>query len=50
MLRKQLATIGGRRAFSSSAPARRIVGTNPIKAQEVNVRVAVLRCSNQMFT
>jgi hypothetical protein len=42
MLRKQLASLGGRRAFSSSAPARRVVATGPVKAQQVNVRAGLL--------
>ncbi|EKM55936.1 uncharacterized protein PHACADRAFT_256884 [Phanerochaete carnosa HHB-10118-sp] len=37
MLRKQLrkAVVGAQRSFSSSAPARKVVATNPVKAQEV---------------
>lgn len=42
MLRKQLTSLGGRRAFSSSAPARRVVATGPVKAQEVDVRYCVV--------
>ncbi|GJE98107.1 succinate dehydrogenase [Phanerochaete sordida] len=38
MLRKQLRKVasGAQRSFSSSAPARRVVATNPVKAQEVH--------------
>ena len=42
MLRKTLAKglrSSAARSFSSSAPARRVVATNPVKAQEVQVRV-----------
>jgi hypothetical protein len=40
MLRKSLGRSLGQpsRGFHSTAAARRIVGTNPVKAQEVNVR------------
>ena len=41
MLRKTLAKglrTSATRSFHSSAPARRVVATNPVKAQEVQVR------------
>lgn len=40
MLRKQLkkALNGASRSFSTTAPARKVVATNPVKAQEVPVR------------
>lgn len=41
MFRKSLprALRATQRSFSSSAPARRVVATNPVKAQEVQVRL-----------
>lgn len=41
MLRKTLARVAARptRAFSSSATARRVVATNPVKAEEVKVSI-----------
>lgn len=40
MLRKSVSkSVQRSRAFHSSAVARRVVGTNPVKAEEVKVRV-----------